>query len=113
MPLAREGGWVVAWKREEERGGLRAELRDAGSIIRATGGGRPEVVVVEAAGLPGHRLVMVPKERPTPASYPRPTGVRRRREHRAQGSAQADPPLEGPDPNARIGARALGERLAS
>lgn len=85
MPLTREGGIVVAWKREEEHGGLRAELRDAGSIIRATGGGRPEVVVVEAAGLPGHRLVMVSKERPTPASYPRPTGVRRRREHRARG----------------------------
>jgi len=85
MPLTREGGIVVAWKREEEHGGLRAELRDAGSIIRATGGGRPEVVVVEAAGLPGHRLVIVSKERPTPASYPRPTGVRRRREHRARG----------------------------
>ncbi len=85
MPLTREGGIVVAWKREEEHGGLRAELRDAGSIIRATGGGRPEVVVIEAAGLPGHRLVIVSKERPTPASYPRPTGVRRRREHRARG----------------------------
>lgn len=79
MPLAREGGVVVAWKREEERGGLRAELRDAGSIIRATGGGRPEVVAVAASFLPGHRLVVVPKERPTPASYPRPAGVRKRR----------------------------------
>jgi 16S rRNA (guanine527-N7)-methyltransferase len=85
MPLTREGGIVVAWKREEEHGGLRAELRDAGSIIRATGGGRPEVVAVEAAGLPGHRLIIVSKERPTPASYPRPRGVRRRREHRARG----------------------------
>ena len=74
MPLARVGGWVVAWKREEERGGLRAELRDAGSIIRATGGGRPEVVVRRGRLLPGHRLVMVPKERPTPAAYPRPAG---------------------------------------
>ena len=85
MPLTREGGWVVAWKREEEQGGLRAELRDAGSIIRATGGGRPEIVVVPAPSLAGHRLVIVPKERPTPASYPRPAGVRRRRERRAQG----------------------------
>ena len=89
MPLTREGGWVVAWKREEEHGGLRAELRDAGSIIRATGGGRPEIVVVEAPILAGHRLVLVPKERPTPASYPRPVGVRRRRSRRAEGSRPA------------------------
>jgi 16S rRNA (guanine527-N7)-methyltransferase len=89
MPLTREGGWVVAWKREEEQGGLRAELRDAGSIIRATGGGRPEIVVVEAPILAGHRLVLVPKERPTPASYPRPAGVRRRRSRRAEGSRPA------------------------
>ncbi|MEA2026272.1 MAG: RsmG family class I SAM-dependent methyltransferase, partial [Chloroflexota bacterium] len=79
LPLTREGGWVVAWKREEERGGLRAELRDAGSIIRATGGGRPEVVSIDASFLPGHRLVVVPKERPTPASYPRPAATRKRR----------------------------------
>lgn len=79
MPLAREGGLVVAWKREEERGGLRQELRHAGSIIRATGGGRPEVVDVGTASLPSHRLVIVTKERSTPASYPRPAGTRRRR----------------------------------
>ncbi len=89
MPLTREGGCVVAWKREEEQGGLRAELRDAGSIIRATGGGRPEVIVVPATSLAGHRLVIVPKERPTPASYPRPAGVRRRRERRAHGPGSA------------------------
>jgi 16S rRNA (guanine527-N7)-methyltransferase len=79
MPLVREGGAVVAWKREEERGGLRAELRDAGSIIRASGGGRPEVLTIEASFLAGHRLVVVPKQRPTPASYPRPASIRRRR----------------------------------
>jgi 16S rRNA (guanine527-N7)-methyltransferase len=79
MPLVREGGFVVAWKREDERAGLRAELRDAGSIIRATGGGRPEVVHIDTPSLPDHRLVIVSKLRPTPASYPRPAGVRRRR----------------------------------
>ncbi|HSM34537.1 MAG TPA: 16S rRNA (guanine(527)-N(7))-methyltransferase RsmG [Anaerolineae bacterium] len=79
MPLVREGGAVVAWKREEERGGLRAELRDAGSIIRASGGGRPEVLTIEASFLAGHRLVVVPKQRPTPAGYPRPASIRRRR----------------------------------
>lgn len=79
LPLTREGGSVVAWKREEERGGLRSELQRAGSIIRAVGGGRPQVVSIGAASLPGHRLVVVPKARPTPASYPRPAGVRKQR----------------------------------
>lgn len=79
MPLVREGGLMVAWKREEERDGLHNELRHAGSIIRATGGGRPEVVSVDSPSLPGHRLVIVAKERATPANYPRPAGVRRRR----------------------------------
>lgn len=79
LPLTRTGGSVVAWRREQERGGLRAELRDAGSIIRAAGGGRPEVVAVEAPGLSGHRLVIVSKERTTPLAYPRPAGVRKRR----------------------------------
>ena len=79
MPLTREGGAVVAWKREEERNGLRHELQNAGSIIRATGGGRPEVQVIDAASLSGHRLVIIPKERATPAGYPRPAAKRPRR----------------------------------
>lgn len=82
LPLLREGGVLVAWKREDERDGLRAELRDAGSIIRACGGGRPEVVGIDTLSLQGHRLVIVPKERPTPANYPRPAGVRKRRKRR-------------------------------
>ena len=79
LPLTRVGGTVVAWKREEEGGGLRRELQRAGSIIRAAGGGRPRVVPIEAAGLVGHRLVVVTKERTTPIAYPRPAGVRRRK----------------------------------
>ena len=79
LPLARVGGVVVAWRREGERDGLRAELQVAGGIIRATGGGRPEVANVDAASLPGHRLVFVSKERPTPSAYPRPAGMRKRR----------------------------------
>jgi 16S rRNA (guanine527-N7)-methyltransferase len=78
LPLAREGGLVMAWKREDERAGLSVELRDSGSVIRACGGGRPEVVPVGAASLAGHRLVLVHKLRPTPASYPRPVSLRRR-----------------------------------
>ena len=79
LPLTRIGGVVVVWKREEDGGGLRAELQDAGSIIRAAGGGRPRVRPVEAPSLADHRLVVVPKERTTPAPYPRAAGVRRRR----------------------------------
>jgi 16S rRNA (guanine527-N7)-methyltransferase len=79
LPLAREGGVVVAWKRDEEGGALRRELQGAGSIIRAAGGGRPRVVAVEADVLPDHRLVIVPKERTTPITYPRPASLRRAR----------------------------------
>ena len=80
MPLLREGGLLVVWKREAERGGLGDELRDAGSNRSAPrGGGRPEVLAVSASLLPDTRLVAVPKERPTPASYPRPVAERRRR----------------------------------
>jgi 16S rRNA (guanine527-N7)-methyltransferase len=79
LPLVREGGLIVAWKREEDGGGLRTELREAGSIIRAAGGGRPDVETVTVPMLAGHRLVVVSKERPTPAVYPRPVGDRRRR----------------------------------
>ncbi len=79
LPLTRVGGWAVAWKRETERGGLHEELRGAGSIIRAAGGGRPEVLAVDITGLSGHRLVVVPKERPTPLAYPRPAALRRAR----------------------------------
>lgn len=79
LPLTREGGVVVAWKREEEGGGLSTELQRAGSIIRAAGGGRPRVLSVEATALEDHRLVIVTKERPTPVAYPRPAHVRRKR----------------------------------
>jgi 16S rRNA (guanine527-N7)-methyltransferase len=79
LPLVREGGLVAAWKREDERHGLRAELRDAGSIARAAGGGRPRVVDVSSSGRPEHRLVLVIKERPTPIAYPRPASARRKR----------------------------------
>jgi 16S rRNA (guanine527-N7)-methyltransferase len=77
LPLVRVGGFVLAWKREGERGGLSAELRGAGSIIRACGGGRPDVEVIDVEVLSGHRLVIVPKLRDTPATYPRPVAIRR------------------------------------
>ena len=79
LPLTKVGGTVAVWKREEEGGGLSSELKGAGSIIRAAGAGRPRVLPVEAPSLPGHRIVLVAKERATPSAYPRPTSVRRRR----------------------------------
>lgn len=79
LPLTRRGGTVVAWRREQEGDGLRAELQRAGSIIRAAGGGRPRVVPVAATALEDHRLVIVSKERPTPIAYPRPAHLRRKR----------------------------------
>jgi 16S rRNA (guanine527-N7)-methyltransferase len=79
MPLTREGGTMVAWKHEDGRDGLHTELRRAGSIIRATGGGRPTVISVKGESLADHRLVVIPKERLTPAGYPRPVSMRKRR----------------------------------
>ena len=78
LPLTRIGGIVVAWKRDGDNTDLRGELRDAGRIIRVTGGGRPEVVKIPGVTFADHRLVLVTKERPAPPGYPRPAGVRKR-----------------------------------
>jgi 16S rRNA (guanine527-N7)-methyltransferase len=79
LPLLRLGGRLVAWRRDTPPDGLRDELREAGSIIRACGGGRPQVVRVPLPDLADHRLVVVGKERPTPVTYPRDPS---RRTHR-------------------------------
>lgn len=78
LPLTRLGGFVVAWKREGGNSDLRAELRDAGRIIRVTGGGRPDVVKIPGDTYASHRLIVVAKERPAAAGYPRAAGVRKR-----------------------------------
>ena len=79
LPLLRVGGRLVAWRRDASGDDLRSDLRDAGSIIRACGGGRPRVRAVPLADLADHRLVVVTKERPTPATYPRDASRRGRR----------------------------------
>ena len=79
LPLVRVGGRLVAWRRDAPGDGLRAELRDAGSIIRACGGGRPRTLVVPLPDLAAHRLVVLMKERPTPTTYPRDPSRRNRR----------------------------------
>jgi 16S rRNA (guanine527-N7)-methyltransferase len=78
LPLTREGGHVVAWKRDGAESDLLGELRDAGPIIGRTGGGRPDVLGIPGEGFRDHRLVIVRKERPAPRSYPRAAGVRKR-----------------------------------
>ena len=76
LPLLAVGGRLVAWK----RGDLSRELAAAGRAGTALGGGEPSVhPVPEALGLAGHALVVVRKERPTPAGFPRDQAARRRR----------------------------------
>ena len=79
LPLLRVGGRLVAWRRDTSGDDLRAELRDTGSIIHACGGGRARVVGVPLADLADHRLVVVRKDGPTPAIYPRDPARRGRR----------------------------------
>ena len=78
LPLLRVGGRMIAWKRDDERRSLGDELASAAQIIRAAGGGRPDVRNVPLADLPGHRLVTIRKVDHTPARYPRHPAERRR-----------------------------------
>ena len=89
-PLAREGGLVVAWKREDERGGpvhgaARGRLDHPCLRGRATGRrGRPV-----PTSLPGHRLVIVPKLRADARDLSRGRWPRaRRRDLRAPVAAR-------------------------
>jgi 16S rRNA (guanine527-N7)-methyltransferase len=74
MPLLAPGGILIAWK----RGALDDELAAVGRLPDDLGAGGPEIVEVVAAGLAGHRLVVVPKRRPTADRGPRDPAVRRR-----------------------------------
>jgi 16S rRNA (guanine527-N7)-methyltransferase len=79
LPLLRVGGRLVAWRRDASGDSLRGELREAGPIVRACGGGRARIVVVSLPDLADHRLVVVRKDRPTPGIYPRDATRRGRR----------------------------------
>jgi hypothetical protein len=51
----------------------------AGRALKALGGGAVEVVEGEMPELPKHRLVVIEKHGPSPASFPRDPTSRRRR----------------------------------
>jgi 16S rRNA (guanine527-N7)-methyltransferase len=81
LPLLAVGGHLIAWKRAQPDGSLKAELGVAQRIIGAVGGGRPTTeapVAVAAVGLEHHVLIHVCKVRPTPQRYPRQPAERRR-----------------------------------
>lgn len=77
LPLAAVGGALLAWK-----GPLTAEddeLVQGAAAAALLGGGPPAIHDTGVAALGGHRLVLVPKERATPARYPRRPGEPARR----------------------------------
>jgi 16S rRNA (guanine527-N7)-methyltransferase len=79
LPLVRVGGIVVAWKRDDGSGSLGTEIEDARVVVGEAGGAEPEVVgVPDPTLLPGHRLVVLAKDRRTPDGMPRPAAERRR-----------------------------------
>jgi 16S rRNA (guanine527-N7)-methyltransferase len=84
LPLVRIGGLLVCWKRERPAGDdptaaddsgpgatLAREVDAARPIIGQLGGARPEVLPTSLPDTPSHRLVLVRKERATPARFPR------------------------------------------
>ncbi|MEW5990123.1 MAG: 16S rRNA (guanine(527)-N(7))-methyltransferase RsmG [Chloroflexota bacterium] len=76
LPLLADGGRLVAWKRGE----ISAELAAARRAATVLGGSEPVVHAVPASpGLAGHLLIVIAKEAPTPAGYPRDPAARKRR----------------------------------
>lgn len=77
LPLARVGGALLAWK-----GPLAAgddELVSGKAAAAMLGGGEPAIHETGTQALGRHRLVVLPKERATPARYPRRPGEPGRR----------------------------------
>lgn len=72
LPLVKVGGIMLAQKGESAP----EELRSAETALRKLGGGEPSLSEVVLPGVEGTRyLVKIPKVRPTPAGYPRRTGL--------------------------------------
>ena len=77
LPLLAVGGSLLAWKGPLAEGD--DELRRGRAAFGQLGGGRLEIVETGLPALGGHRFVMVRKERPTPAAFPRRPGEPGRR----------------------------------
>lgn len=72
LPFCKQGGKVVAWK----HGGIQDELFAATRALRTLGGRYLATHPVTLTGLTDNRIVVVvEKVQPTPAEYPRRTGV--------------------------------------
>lgn len=77
LPLLSPGGWLLAWKGPLDEAD--DEVRRGRVAAGQLGGGRLEILDTGIPSLGGHRFVVVPKDRPTPASYPRRPGEPGRR----------------------------------
>ena len=77
LPFLSIGGSLLAWK--GPAGEPDDEVRRGRVAAGQLGGGRLEIVGTGLPSLGGHRFVVVPKERPTPAAYPRRPGEPGRR----------------------------------
>jgi 16S rRNA (guanine527-N7)-methyltransferase len=75
LPLCRVGGRFLAPK----SAALGDELRAAEGALRLLGGRVATVEPVAIPGLPPRTIVVVAKDAPTPAAYPRRTGVPERK----------------------------------
>jgi len=75
LPFARVGGHVIAMKGP----GIGEEVDEAAHALRLLGGGEASAheLVLPGSHL-GRSLVVIPKERPTPAAYPRRPGSARK-----------------------------------
>jgi 16S rRNA (guanine527-N7)-methyltransferase len=91
-PLLREGGALVAWKGSVEPG----ELRDAEAAADALGLSRPEVHrVVPFKRSERRTLYVFRKVAPTPANFPRRSGMAAKKPLRAKPEARLEPPSRG------------------
>ena len=75
LPFSRVGGSFIAQKKE----GIEEEVEEARRAIDVLGGGLREVRGVELEGLDQRALVIIDKISPTPALYPRRSGIPSRR----------------------------------
>jgi 16S rRNA (guanine527-N7)-methyltransferase len=76
LPFVRVGGRLVA----PRRGDLVGELRDASAALEMLGGAAPRILTVDLPGLrDGRAIVTLEKSAPTPAEFPRRSGLPERR----------------------------------